>query len=284
MTTTTDTGRLTAQQIEGRVIACVATIRDLWDDMLTPIVEPPAWRPRTTTTGTGALLDDHDPSAADTPRATLIVSIRGEVMHTLRAWCNIITDDHRVTHGVPSGVDVPGMADYIARWAPRMAEHDAARELLDELDDCATAVRRCARPERDTTLYLGPCPIEHTDPDTGHGIDCGGPVRTIDPDHTTYPDEQAEARCKRCGTRAVVSYWDHLMNPGATRDMGDRPLTADQVIALARSQYGRHLTRGGIRVWVHRGRMSPIDPTDPVHTYRTRDVVAALTVGHGHRS
>lgn len=293
---------LTPTQIENRLTASLSTISTLWDEMLAPLIEPAAWRPKGGQTTApkatkpgewparptrgrqghapaGALRDDDDASNADMPRTDQVISIRTEVMRTLRSWCQVVVEDHDVEHGIPSGVDVPGMVAFLERWAPRMAEHQAGADLLDELDDCATAVRRCARPDRDTSMYLGECPTIHTDPDSGEGVQCRGSVRTLDPSQSRYPTEDAEARCKRCGTTAVVTWWDQQMNPDSTRGgegWADRTLTADEVVTLARTDYGRPLTRAAIRKWVSREWLDPVGDDVP-HRYRLGDVVLILS-------
>ncbi len=253
---------LTAQQIEGRLVSSLATIRDLWDEMLTP----PANRPGNKGGG-GVLLDDHAESDADTPRMIRIVDTRHTVTATLNAWCRVAVEDHDVEHHIPGGHDVPGMCDFLTRWAYLLAEHDAARDLLDEVSIARAKVERIARPQRQEGLRLGACPLTWQEPETATDKACPGRL---------VGDEEGWVTCSRCGTRAVAGWWEAHMTGEDRGDIETRTVTVAEIVELARSQFGQRIQPAAVWQWVNRNRLSPVDPDAKPHRFRTKDVVVLL--------
>ena len=226
---------LTAQQIEGRLISALATIRDLWDEMM----EAPARRPGTKGGG-GATLDDHAESDADTPRLIRIVDVRHQVTATLNGWCRVTIEDHDVEHHIPSGHDVKGMCVFLARWAPRMAEHDAAADLLEEVSAARRKVERIARPQRPAGLRLGACPLKWQNPETADDQPCPGRLHASD---------DGWIRCDKCGTLAVAAWWEEQ----TFGKEGAPMMTADQLVSWLHRQYGMVVQPATVRQWVKRG-------------------------------
>jgi hypothetical protein len=255
---------LTPQQIDGRLAASLSTIEDLWADMLAP----PAKRPGSGTRGSGVLLPDDSESAADTPRLVDVVDHRHRIALVLNAWCRAVIEDHDVTHGIPHGLDVPGMVGFLRRWSHLMAEHEAAEVMLDELESCADTVRRYAEPQRRTWIALGPCPLVYTHPDTGDAQTCPGQVRSDE-------DDAEWATCNRCQTRAVASWWEREMFPGLEL-AEERALTTAEVVTLAHKQFGMMLTKQAVWQWVSRGELHPIDRDAKPHQFLMRHVVRSL--------
>ena len=252
---------------EGRIVKALYGITDLWDEMLLPTAR------RTGSRSGGVLLDDTDDSAADTPRTIQVIDIRLAVMHALRGWCQVIVEDHNVHHGIPNGTDVPGMVTFLLRWRTQLADHDAADTILEELRDCHTAVRNCARPYRRTSMSLGPCPLTTQHPDTSDKAPCTGTVRTCEGD----AEAESWAQCTVCRERGVAAWWERQMFPEVTEDQQqDRTVTAQEIVTLAHKDFGRAITQQAVWQWTHRRTLPPVDPKARPLRYRLDDVMVVL--------
>lgn len=229
------TARLTPQQIEGRLVAALATVRGLWDDM----IPTPTVRLGRTSRG-GALLDDTATDDHDMPRIVRVIEARHEVTAVLNAWCRAVIEDHRVQHGIPGGHDVPGMCGFLTRWSHLMAEHEAAEVLLEEVADCAAKVRRHAEPQRPEGLRLGACPLVWQHPDTADDQSCPGRLHGTD---------DGWIRCDACGTLAVAAWWEEQM----WGEQGAPMMTAEQLVTWLHRQYGLVVQPATVRQWVRRG-------------------------------
>lgn len=245
MDTATQDTTPTPQQIEGRLLASLATIAAAWDDML----EPPARRPGQRVNGTGAALPDDADATGDTPRAVQVIDARRDVIAIMRSWCQVTVETHNVTHGIPSGQDVPGMAGFLARWSYLLAEHDAALDLLDEIETARATVEKWAPPQnerprdwkpRPWTIRLGACPLTWQDPETADDKPCPGRL---------VGHEDGWITCNTCGTRAVPTWWEEK-----TYGEGGAPMmTAAQLVTWLHRQYGMVVQKATIRQWVTRG-------------------------------
>lgn len=210
--------------------------------------QTPGWASRS-----GVILDDHDPSDADTTRATRILSLRRHVQDILNAWCRLIIEDRPVTHGTPLGTDVPGMCDFITRHADWMSGHADAEDCRDELTDLSHRCHLVASPSKRDTVSIGRCPLEIPGEQDVLEV-CGGDVRTRKNDPIDDESGEAWVVCSRCGEVAVASWWEDRMfdDPELRRWMTD----ADVVTFMHRT-YGEVIQQGTVRQWVARGVLVP---------------------------
>lgn len=265
------TERLTPQQIEGRLTAALITIAASWDDML---VVPPAARPGRRTNGTGVTLDDKAEASDDTPRAVQVIDARAPIAAVLNSWCRVVVQDHDVEHGIPSGTDVPDMARFLSRWAYLMAEHEAAEDLLEEIQAARSVVERWAPPKqhppagwrpRPRTMRLGGCPLTWQDPEDAADKPCPGTLRG---------DEDGWVRCDKCGTAAVMGWWEQQVHG----EDGLPLMTLDGVRAYLHRAHGLRLTTRALRAWVERGQLHATDKDDAGRNlYAVEDVEDAMT-------
>lgn len=267
---------LTTDQLEGKIVAALSTIRDLWEDMLTP----PTRRLGTRGGGGGALLaDDAEVTATETwldaalmdapdlPRSTNLGDVRAAATTALNGWCRTIVDDHDVHHGIPHGQDVPGMCEFLLRWRAQAAESDGAQVMLEELRKVASSVRRYAEPEGRSGLRLGACPLTWQDPETAQDRPCPGRLVGMDDGWVT---------CSGCGTRAVPEWWEQRAQGGDLVPAEDRTVTAAELVDLARDEFGQRIAPAAVWQWVKRGRLVPVDKDAKPHRYPLRDVVVLL--------
>ena len=264
---------LTAQQIEGRLISALATIATVWDRML----EPPSRRPGQRTNGTGITLPDTAEEADDTPRHVQVIDARRDVTDTLRGWCQVTVETHDVQHGIPPGTDAPSMARFLTRWSYLLAEHEAAIDLLDEIEAARATVEKWAPPQqpppvgwqpRRRTMKLGACPLMWQDPDETDDQPCPGVL---------LGDEEGWVTCTRCGTRAVADWWEaQIAGHGDDTPVEERTVTAEQIVDLARTEFGQRIKPDAVWQWVRRNRLAPIDNNTKPHRYPLRDVVVLL--------
>ena len=265
-----ETTRPTPQQIEGRLASALSTIATLWPTM----IQPPSSGTRPRTTGTGALLDDADTRDDDMRRLERLIEARREVMLCLRSWCQVTVEDHDVQHGIPVGTDVPAMCGFLTRWSYLLAEHEAALDLLAEVEAARGAVERWAPPASHPpagwapprrTMRLGSCPLIHQDPVTSDDAPCAGQLRG---------DEDGWVTCDGCGTEAVMGWWERQLYG----EDGLRGMTIREVVTYLHSQHGRRCTVRGLRAWVTRGDLVPSGTDDQGrHLYDAGAVEAALT-------
>jgi hypothetical protein len=208
--------------------------------------QTPGWASRS-----GVILDDHDPSDADTTRATRILSLRRHTQDILNSWCRLIIEDRPVTAGIPLGTDVPGMCDFITRHADWMSGHADAEDCRDELTDLSHRCHLTATPRQRDSMSIGRCPLEQPDED-GHLSVCDGDVRV----RLTGEDRDGEAyaACGRCGEVAVSSWWESRMFDDPELN---RWLTDAGVVTLIHSTYGDTVAQSTIRKWVERDVLKP---------------------------
>lgn len=239
---------------EGLIRRVLYRISDQWAEMLIP----PG--PRPGTASGGALDDDHEvrvfdtlaeaalASAPDVPRSVLVLDVRRQVTLTLNGWCRAVIEDHDVEHHIPKGDDVPGMCAFLVRWAPRIAddEHMAAT-VLNELQMCANAVSRCARPSRPEGMGIGDC-RQIVGPE---GEECGTPLRLTD----AYA-ETGEIKCRGCGKADTMEGW-------IIRLVGtEGPYTVTQLIPVLHRRLGIRATPEQVRQWDARGIIKPLRDSD----------------------
>lgn len=246
-------------QMEGNLVRQLKRISDMWDDMLLPRGAAPAG---TGTSAKGATLEDaHEYAtlsdrvaaelapAPDVPRIDQVADVRRSVTLTLNGWCRTIVEDHNVHHGIPDGMDVPGMCTFLERWRAQVADHEAAHDILDEIEAGANAVQRIARPGGGRTgLLLGAC-RQHL----GEGVECGTEVR-VEPYH--LEQRHGMVRCRGCGTEDTTEGW--LLRIVGT----EGPFTTAQLIPLLHRRLGIRATSEQIRQWVARDIIKPLRGSD----------------------
>lgn len=160
--------------------------------------------------------------------------------------------------------DVPAMAqllhreaDRLTTWVDETTGKDFGQTFLDELENAARAVAKAAWPPKGDRLVIGDCPT------------CGRRVRvkappwrrvphpTTDPD--TYPawsdwqpHRDRPITC-RCGREDSLDGWrEALAGPSL-------PLTAEQLVAEIRRQFGLDYRPLSVRTWARRGMITPVD-------------------------
>lgn len=225
----------------------MTNLRRDWPHMLRPgETQAPGMASRS-----GVALDDHDRSDADQRRIDKTISLRRFVQDILNATARVIVEDRPVKNHIPSGVDVPGMAEFIDRHADWLSGHDTAQEARDELVDIAHHCHMIASPPVRESISIGTCPLELTD-DEGAVNRCGGDVRVrLNADDGAG---EAYAACSRCGEVAVASWWEsHMFDDPETR----RWLTDADVVTLMHRLYGEVVKQATIRKWVERNVLVP---------------------------
>lgn len=244
-------------QIEGALVRQLKRISDMWPDMMLP--RGAAVPSGTGTSAKGATLEDaHEwaeskgdrlmselAPAPDVPRIDQVVDVRRATTLVLNGWCRSIVEDHNVHHGIPNGMDVPGMCAFLERWRAQVAEAVFAQDALDEIEACANAVQRIARPSRGSSgLLLGMC-RQHL----GEGVECGTPIR-VEPYH--LEQRHGMVRCRGCATEDTTEGW--LLRIVGT----EGPYTIPQLIPLLHRRLGIRATSEQIRQWTSREIITPL--------------------------
>ena len=237
-------------RLEGKIRSTLYRISDLWDEMLTP----PGRRPGSGSGG--ALEDDHESqvyatpaeaalaSAPDVPRNVQVLDVRRQVTLSLNGWCRAVVEDNNVHHDIPRGDDTPAMCAFLVRWVPRIVDDaGAAQAMLDELEMCARAVARCARPSRPEGMVIGEC-RQIVGPE---GEECGTPVRV-----TTSIADDIEIVCRGCLTSDTMDGW--ILRMVGT----EGPYTVAQLIPVMHRRLGIRATPEQVRQWDARGIIKPL--------------------------
>lgn len=236
--------------LETAIIDDLRTIRDNWDDMLPALKAAPIGRGSSggaTVIEVGREDGDHN---AGVGNLDIVISDRGDITAVLQGWSRLVVEDFDVTTVIPHGHDVEGMTRFLERWARHMTGHDAAQDMADELRACAGKVLRHAKPRRKDWLGIGICPIRNDETRE----QCGGNIRA-------YPDSDAGeswATCGKCGTKAVVSWWEHEIFGGETSTL----VTAAELVLFVRHEFGRVVGESTIRQWVRRQWIEPSGSKD----------------------
>lgn len=290
--------RTETQRIEDAITKACQDIRELWDDTLP--TGTPARPISASSRGGGIIAADNDPTNADIDPTTRALSARRHTLDILRPWCALIIDDRPVknptTH--PNTNNAHDMAAFIERHAQWLSGHQDATDARDELQTRATELTtlqpprmthdeylRTARPER---WFIGRCPLA---PDTNNAQPqpeptepeppCDGRVYAY-PDDTTTEERHINsydrrrdpwAVCDRCGTRGVTTWWERtVFNTETARVIG-----VDDIIRIAATQFGRHISKQAVWQWVSRGKLTPVDRNQKPHQFNLTDVIDTLT-------
>ena len=257
--------RTETQRLGDDIKQAMHNLRRDWPQMIRPgESQAPGWASRT-----GVTLDDHAKSDADQRRIDKTISLRRFVVDTLNGWSRVVVEDRGTSNYVPSGIDAPGMAEFIERHADWISGHEAAQDCRDELVDLARRCHLVAFPLRRESFSIGRCPLEIPGEQDVLEV-CGGDVRSR-PATEGEGDGQAWCACSRCGEVAVASWWEERMfdDPELRRWLTD----ADVVTFMHRT-YGEVIAQSTVRQWVKRGVLVPSgQATDAGKRLFARDAV-----------
>ena len=198
-----------------------------WDDTLEPVRRAPGSHVQTS--GDAPL-----PISAD------VLDKRAMCCSRMAGWCLVVIEDRDLHTEHLSGLDVFGMADLLTRHAAWLGEHEAAADVVAELEASARDIEGIAAPLRREWMSLGMCPLVVEG--EGEPEPCMGTIRA-------YPD--ADPYCDGCGTEAVVSWWEKMQFPEL--DELSRLATARELVAFIHQQFGQRVQEPTIRKWVERG-------------------------------
>lgn len=233
---------------EARIIADLTTIRDLWPNMLPRIKAIPLGQlgggSARTSTAKAADNGDHN---ADVDNLDIVISDRGDITAVLQGWARVVVEDFDVTTVIPHGHDVQGMCTFLERWARHMTGHEAADDFANEVHECAVKVLRHARPHRKDWIGIGVCPLRNDET----GDQCGGNIRA----RTDGVSAESWATCQACGTKAVVSWWEHQIFGGEA----SRLVNASELREFIHTEFGKVVGESTVRSWVRRQWIEPCD-------------------------
>lgn len=273
----------TTADVETSIKTALATITNLWD-MLIVSAHPsgialghrtggkpsrgiPKHDPLTDPLGV-KVEDDHLDTDEDIDRLTRVVSLRRFATDVLNGWSRVVQEDRPVTTALPDGSHVPGMAKFLTIHAQWLSGHDSAEDVVEELQKVANKVTAITNPTRKEWISLGSCPIEcEFDPAAGLEV-CGGQVRAW----PRAEDREGEcmARCQRCGTEAVASWWERQM---FTDPELRQWLTDAELVPFLHSTFGVVVKEATIRQWVRREVLKPSGTDDRGRRLFNREAV-----------
>ena len=257
----------TTADVEASIKASLTTITNLWDMLLTS-ASPSGVSIGGGSRGTLITLDDHAESDADVDKVTRVVSLRRNAADILNGWSRVVQEDRPVTASLPDGSSVPSMAVFLERHAQWLSGHDAADDCADELGKVASKVTAITNPTRKEWISLGSCPVEcEFDPAKGIEV-CGGQVRAW----PKAEDREGEtmAKCQRCGTDAVASWWERQM---FTDPELRQWLTDAELVPFLHSTFGIVVKEATIRQWVARDVLKPSGKDDKGRRLFNREAV-----------
>lgn len=237
---------MTTAETETSIKASLTTIATHWDALLATAT-PSGHASGGGSRGTLITAEDHADTDADIDRTTRVVSLRRFATDVLNGWSRVIMEDRPVTKALPDGSHVPSMAAFIDVHAQWLSGHEAAPDCAAELATIAAKVATVVAPTRKEWISLGACPVEvEFDPERGVEV-CAGQVRAW----PRAEDREGEtmARCRRCGTEAVASWWERQMftNPELRQWLTDADL-----VPFLHSTFGIVVKEATIRQWVRR--------------------------------
>lgn len=136
------------------------------------------------------------PVAWKDPASVALADLRGY----LTSWVRCIADERglAITHLRDTS---PACAAWLVHYLPIVRHHQAAGELLAEIDRSATAARAVTDlPPNSSRFLVGPCPEVNDDT----GVWCDGEVWANIPTTTDIP---ALLRCRTCTTSWDTTRW-----------------------------------------------------------------------------
>ena len=233
---------------EAQIIADLTTIRELWDHMLPTLKAIPLGQLGGSSSRSSTAKDvDNGDHNTGVDNLDIVLSDRGDITAVLQGWSRVVVEDFDVTTVIPHGHDVQGMCTFLERWARHMTGHVAADDFADEVHGAARKVLRHARPTRKDWLGIGVCPLKNDETN----VQCGGNVRA-------YPDQDAGeswATCQECGTKAVVSWWEHEI----FGDESSTLVTATELRTFIHAEFGKVVSDSTVRSWLKRKWIEPSD-------------------------
>lgn len=230
-----------------RILKALKTIIENYDATLEPVRRAPGSRVDTS----------HE---APLPISADVLDKRAMCRSRMAGWCLVVIEDRDLHTEHLSGLDVFGMADLLKRHADWLGGHEAAAEVVDELEASARDLRGIAVPYRKDWQSLGACPLEVDS--TDGPVLCGGQVRA-------YPDK--DPKCQSCDVEAVTTWWEQRM---FTDPELRKLLTADELVMFIHKQFGRPVTKVAIRQWVARKIIAKADTDDKGRTLYDKGAVA----------
>ena len=260
--------RTETQRIGDDIVTAVRNLRHDWPHMLRPgETQAPGIASRS-----GVALPDHSPSDADMRRIDKTISLRRHVQDALNGWCRVVIEDRGTVAGIPSGVDVPGMCEFVQRHAEWLGEHEAGKDCRDELKEFAQRAHLIVSPPRRETMSIGRCPLEVPGEHDVLEV-CGGDVRARTGDEHLL-DGKAWATCNRCGEVSPAEWWAERM----FIDGESSPLvTIGELVAVIAYRLRVVVTHEQVRQWKHRGKIESAGSDSKGRTlYRHEEVVDAI--------
>ena len=198
------------------------------------------------------------------PISANVLDARAMCLSRMAGWCRVVMDDRDLhTEGV-SGLDVHAMADLLTRHADWLGNHEAAEDVVTELEASAKDLRGIAVPHRREWMSLGTCPLEVEA--EGLSTPCLGTIRAY---------EHRNPYCDNCGVAAEVSWWERLQFPDAELS---RLVTAPDLVRFVHAEFGRRVQEATIRQWLGRGLIASAGHDDKGRTlYDKASVAYAIT-------
>ena len=216
---------------ELRVLDELAALPRLYADLLTPTRSAAAGQK-----GKGAERPQTLGDEALKARSTLRVALVG--------WCLLLEEKPFALS--PPADNVPAMARHLAASAPRVLASEHAERLAAEVDEIHHDARRRAYPAPPLGHVIGHCP----EPDQWvENRACDGDVRAL----IDTMDGQGWANCMRCGTKAVIEWWQQRMPADHPEWMGMADLRWHLSII-----HMQHVPEGTIKSWTQ-----PRNETEP---------------------
>ena len=274
------------QHLEQRITRALVTIRREWPALR---LGPPSSRPGGGSKSAQITADDHNrggwhvlgDSVIDVDAMTRLSALRRTVTEVLNSWSRVIVEDRimptiehmtaqeireYLTKVAPRGDHAPAMCVFLERHAQWMSGHEAAEDMVDEVEGLATGVTRFTQPQRRQWINLGSCPLEiEVVGETGSEGQrgdlvmevCGGQVRAWP--RAEDRDGEVMARCRRCGIEAVPSWWEaRMFDDPELRVL----LTAEEVVGFVHRAYGKVIKAATVRQWDKRGTIEPAGHDD----------------------
>lgn len=278
MSEISDEPRTREDHLEDSIAHSLQTIAACWPAMLTSLVRP-AIRPGGGSKAARNQLDDHDDRDSDVPALDRIISLRRAVLDSLNAIAREVVEERRIerplsrlggtTHDV-DGHDVLDLIDFLTPHAQWIARDGGDPDYtVDELRGHARSCKAVVLPAGKDTQPIGTCPLQVVDDAGLEMTTCGGKV---DARPSLFAGAEGDARCRRCGEVATLSWWEERMfdDPELRRT-----LTEADVVTLIHRTYGKVIRPATVRQWVARGVITASDTIDGRKVYDRDAVVLA---------